>query len=160
MDHVLIRKVEHLTGSKGSPNLGYAIEIRDRKGPAHKVGAFENDVVWIQLHGGLLVAKAKVEICWIGEYSRVDDIRKRVAGTPIYDVENFWEGRPRSGYAAVAELKNEQWIPPYWAGPRTYAYEWVVCESEAKRQSWIEKKDPPRGGEELRRDFDRWLAAR
>ncbi|HLF69777.1 MAG TPA: hypothetical protein VI541_02340, partial [Actinomycetota bacterium] len=66
MEHVLIRKLDHLTGSATSPRLGFAVEARDRPGPAHKNGAFEGDVVWVQLHGGLFVARAKVKICWIG----------------------------------------------------------------------------------------------
>lgn len=160
MDHVLIRRLEHLTGSAGAPRLGYAIETRDRKGPAHKNGAFEDDVVWIQLHGGLFVGKAKVKICWIGEYSRIEDVRRRTAGSPIHDLDDFWSGRARGGYAAVAELQRETWVPPFWAGPRTYGYEWVVLENDAKRSSWLDPKDPPRGGENLREDFDRWKAAR
>lgn len=78
MDHVLIRKLEHLTGNQSRPELGYAIEMRDRPGPADKMGAFENDVVWVQLHGGLIVAKARVEICWRGEFSSPKEIRMRV----------------------------------------------------------------------------------
>ncbi len=160
MDHVCIRKLEHLTGAKGAPRLGYAVESRDRKGPAHKNGAFEDDVVWIQLHGGLLVGKAKVKICWIGEYSRIDEVRRRTAGSPIHDVEEFWQGRARFGYAAVAELKSETWIPPFWAGPRTYGYEWVVLESDDKRASWLDPKEPPRGADTLRQDFEAWLSTR
>ncbi|GAC1415086.1 MAG: hypothetical protein NVSMB57_10590 [Actinomycetota bacterium] len=157
---MLVRKLEHLTGTKGSPRLGFAVEVRDRKGPAHKTGAFEDDIVWIQLSGGLIVGKAKVKICWRGEFSRIDEIRRRTAGSPIHDVEDFWAGRPRVGYSAVAELKNENWIPPYWGGPRTYGYEWIVLDEEKKRASWLDKKDPPRGaGEDLTQEFQAWLAA-
>ena len=161
MDHVVIRKLEHLTGSASSPRLGFAIEIRDRKGPAHKAGAFEADVVHVQLHGGLFVARAEVKISWIGEYSRVDEIRARTQGAPIHDVADFWEGRPKVGYAAVAELVRERWLPsPFWAGPRTYGYEWVVLDDDAKRKSWLEPKEPPRGGEGLKAQFEAWLRAR
>jgi len=161
MDHVLIRRLEHLTGSSSSPRLAYAVEIRDRKGPAHKAGAFDRDVVHVQLHGGLFVARAIVRICWIGEYSRSDEIRRRTEGSPIHDVEEFWQGRPRVGYAAVAELVQELWLPaPFWAGPRTYGYEWVVLDDEAKRKSWLDEKEPPRGGEGLKSAFESWLAAR
>lgn len=160
MEHVVIRKLEHLAGTRGAPQLGYAVEMRDRKGPAHKHGVFEDDIVWVQLNGGLFVAKAKVKICWVGEYSRVDDVRKRTAGSPLHDDDPFWAGRPRFGYAAVAELMHENWIPPFWAGPRTYGYEWVVLESDAKRASWLDKKDPPRGGEGLAASFEKWMAAR
>ena len=159
MEHVVVRKLEHLTGTRGVPRISFAIEARDRKGPAHKEGAFEDDVVWVQLHGGLFIAKAKVKICWRGEFSRIDEIRKRTAGSPLHDVEDFWSARPRVGYAAVAELKNENWIPPFWAGPRTYGYEWIVLDDDAKRKSWIDKKDPPRGGDALKKDFETWLAA-
>jgi hypothetical protein len=160
MDHVLIRKLEHLTGSASSPRLGYAIEVRDRKGPAHKNGAFERDAVHVQLHGGLFVARASVKICWIGEYSRIDEIRARTKGSPIYDVDDFWQGRPRVGYAAVAELVSERWVPPFWGGPRTYAYDWVVLEDDAKRKSWLDEKEPPRGGEDLKSSFAAWKASR
>ena len=160
MEHVVVRHLDHLTGTRGSPRLGYAVELRDRKGPAHKTGAFEDDVVWVQLHGGLYVAKARIKICWIGEYSRIDDVRRRVAGTPLFDVEDFWTGRARVGYAAVAELQRENWIPPFWAGPRSYGYEWVVLESDSKRSSWLDPKEPPRGGADLQRAFEQWRAAR
>lgn len=157
MEHVVVRRLEHLTGARGAPRLGFAVETRDRKGPAHKHGAFEDDVVWIQVHGGLFVATARVKICWIGEYSRIDEIRRRTHGSPIHDLDGFWAGRPRVGYAAVAELKAETWVPPFWAGPRTYGYEWIVLETDAKRSSWLDPVDSPRGGESLRADFDAWL---
>jgi hypothetical protein len=53
----------------------------------------------------------------------------------------------------VAQLADERWIEPFWAGPRTYGYEWVVLEDEKKRSSWLDRKDPPRGGEVLRTSF-------
>jgi hypothetical protein len=161
MDHVVIRKLEHLTGSAAGPRLAFAVEARDRKGPAYKAGAFERDVVHVQLHGGLFVARAAVKISWIGEYSRIDEVRARTRGAPIHDVEDFWQGRPRIGYAAIAELGHERWLPaPFWAGPRTYAYEWVVLEDDAKRRSWLESKEPPRGGEGVKASFEAWLRAR
>jgi len=161
VDHVVVRKLEHLTGSSSAPHVGFAVETRDRKGPAHKSGAFEPDVVHVQLYGGLFVARAVVKICWIGEYSRIDEIRARTNGSPIHDADDFWQGRPRVGYAAVAELTQERWLPePFWGGPRTYGYEWVVLDDEAKRGSWLEAKEPPRGGDSLRREFQAWLAAR
>ena len=161
MEHVIVRKLEHLTGSASGPRIGFAVETRDRKGPAHKAGAFEPDLVHVQLHGGLFVARAVVRICWIGEYSRIDEIRARTDGSPIHDLDDFWQGRPRVGYAAVAELMNERWLPaPFWAGPRTYGYEWVVLDDDAKRRSWLEPKEPPRGGGGLRQAFSTWLAAR
>lgn len=156
MDHVVIRRLEHITGDGSSPNLGFAIEARDRPGPAHKHGAFEGDRVWIQLRGGLFVARAQVRICWIGEFSSIGEVRSRTGGAPIHDIEDFWKGRPRFGYAAVATLAREEWIDPFWAGPRTYGYEWVVLEDDKKQASWLDKKDPPRGGDSLKAQFDRW----
>lgn len=161
MDHVVIRRLEQLTGTKSAPRIGFAIETRDRAGPAHKHGAFDGDTVWVQLHGGLFVARARVRICWIGEYSSVREIRERTRGSDIYGVESFWEGRPRYGYAAVAQLQHETWIDPFWSGPRTYGYEWVVLEDSKKRAAWLDPKDPPRGaGADLESRFRQWLAAR
>ena len=160
MEHVLIRKLEHLAGTAAAPRLGYAVEIRDRPGPIHKNGAWEDDDVWVQLHGGLYVAKARIRLCWIGEYSNIREIRVRTKGTELYEMDSFWAGRPKWGYAAVASLKNEQWLPPFWAGPRSYGYEWVRLEDEKKQKSWLQRKDPPRGAELLRADFDSWLRSR
>jgi hypothetical protein len=156
MDHVVIRKLEHLTGSAQKPDLGYAIETRDRPGPAHKKGAFSDDRVWIQLHGGLYVGKAHVEICWIGEYATVSEIRARTRGSAIHDVDDFWRGRPKFGYAAVATLIHESWIDPFWAGPRTYGYEWVLLDNEKKQSSWMAKKEAPRTGDDLLAKFKEW----
>jgi len=156
MDHVLIRKLEHLTGTVRRPSLVYAIEMRDRPGPAHKTGAFEDEVMWVQLRGGLFVAKAHVKICWRGEFSSPKEIRMRVRDAPIHDVADFWTLRPRFGYAAVAELQHESWIEPFWAGPRTYGYEWVLLENDKKHKSWLDHKDPPRTGAELASQFDAW----
>ena len=50
--------------------------------------------------------------------------------------------------------------PPFWAGPRTYGYEWVRLEDEKKRASWLDRREPPRGGESLARSFRAWLDAR
>ena len=160
MEHVVIRKLEHLVGTAGSPRLGYAIETRDRRGPAHKAGAFEGDLVHIQLHGGLMVARAVLKIGWVGEYFGIDEIRARTRGSALHDLDDFWANRPRVGYAVVAELTQERWLPaPVWAGPRTYGYEWVVLENDAKRASWLDRKDPPRGGIGLATSFESWLAA-
>lgn len=156
MEHVVIRRLEHMTGNAAAPRLSYAVETRASAGPAHKHGAFPDDVVWVKLHGGLMVAKAKVKICWIGSYSSVQEIRDRTRGSQLYQQAAFWSGRPKAGYAAVAELIHERWIEPVWAGPRTYGYEWVVLETEAKRRSWLEGKPPPRNGEELLKTFGRW----
>lgn len=160
VDHVIIRKLEHLTGSSKAPAVGFAVETRERPGPAHKEGAFEGDVVWVQLHGGLIVAKAKVAIGYVMEYSNVEEVRRRTQGTPLHGVADFWKGRPRYGFAAVASLTDEIWVTPYWGGPRTYAYEWVVLDEAKKRASWLDKKEPPRGdAADLAAKFRRWLAA-
>src|SRR5438270_168503 len=34
VDHVVIRKLEHLTGSSSAPAVSFAVETRDRPGPA------------------------------------------------------------------------------------------------------------------------------
>lgn len=162
VDHVIIRRLEHLTGSAKAPGIGFAVETRDRPGPAYKEGAFEGDVVWVQLHGGLLVAKARVQIGYVQEYSNVQEVRRRTKGSAIHAVPEFWKGRPRYGFAAVAALTDEVWLtPPYWGGPRTYGYEWVVLDEPRKRASWLDKKDPPRGdAADLTSKFRRWLATR
>ena len=60
-----------------------------------------------------------------------------------------------------AHLRHERWLPePFWAGPRTYAYEWVVLENERKRGAWLDPKPPPRGGEGLLDRFRTWLGER
>lgn len=159
-EHVVIRKLEHLTGSATAPRLSYAVETRESPGPAHKHGAFPEDIVWIKLHGGLVVGKAKVRICWVGEYSNIAEIRARTSGSPLFDVSTFWAGRPKAGYAAVAELAYERWLDPFWAGPRSYGYEWVILDSDRKKATWHEKKEPPRSGEALIEDLKRWMAAR
>ena len=158
MDHVIIRKLDHLTGTADRPELGYAIEARERPGPAFKTGTSPDEDVWIQLHGGLFVAKAKIKLGWVAEFGGIDSVRIRTRGSELHDVEDFWKGRPRLGYAVVASLQHEKWIEPFWAGPRTYGYEWIVLDDEKKRTTWLEPKDPPRGGEGLLRDFRAWLA--
>lgn len=149
-EHVQIRALEHLAGDEDRPRLRYAVETRDRPGPAYKAGVYSEDTVWVQLRGGLLIGKARVKIAWRGEYSRIEEIRQRV-DAPI--PEGFWGGRPRHGYAIVATLEHERWIDPYWGGPRSYSYEWIVLESDEKRASWLDPKAPPRGGEALREEF-------
>jgi hypothetical protein len=153
-DHVVIRKLEHVTGSSAAPRFGYAIETRESAGPAHKQGSFPDDVVWLKLHGGLVIGKAKIRICWIGEYSSIAEVRGRTRGAPIHDLDSFWSGRPKAGYAAVAELAYERWAEPRWQGPRTYGYEWVVLDNDSKRNSWLEDKPPPRGGADLLAKFE------
>src|SRR5438477_28685 len=100
MDHVVIRSLPHLTGDAGKPALGYAVETRDRPGPVHKQGSAPDDVVWLQLEGGLFVARARIRLGWVGEFSSVDEVRDRTAGSELHDLDAFWTGRPRFGYAA------------------------------------------------------------
>lgn len=154
-EHVQIRALEHLAGNEGRPRLPTGIEMRDRPGPAYKAGVFERDDVWLQVRGGLVVARATVRIAWRGEYSRPEEIRRRAEDPTLPD--DFWAGRARAGYAVVARLDAARWVDPFWAGPRSYGYEWVVLEDEGKRASWLDPKPPPRGGEALRGAF---LAAR
>ena len=47
----------------------------------------------------------------------------------------------------------EKWIDPFWAGPRTYGYEWVTLENDKKVKGWLEPKEPPRAGTELAQSF-------
>jgi len=156
-EHVVVRALEDLAGDTDRPKLRYGIEMRDRPGPAYKEGVYSEDAVWIQLHGGLFIGKARVKIAWRGEFSRIDEIRKRASGLDV--PESFWTGRPRAGYAIVAELEQERWIDPFWAGPRTYGYEWIVLEDAKKRSSWLDEKPPPRGGEDLPKRFSSARAA-
>jgi hypothetical protein len=158
-DHVIIRKLEHLTGNDRAPQLGYAVETRASAGPAYKNGAFPHDIVWIKLHGGLVVGRAEIQLAWVGEFSDIREIRARTRGSRLHDLSAFWAGRPRVGYAVVAELRNERWTDPRWEGPRSYGYEWVVLDDK-KRASWLQEKPPPRGGEELVQQFHAWRASR
>jgi len=161
VEHVLIRPLEQLTGSKTAPSLGFAVETRDSPGPAYKEGTAPDDVVWVQLRGGLLVARASIELGWVGEYSNIAQVRDRTRTHPeLHGLDAFWQGRPRYGFAAVARLRHERWIEPFWAGPRTYGYEWVVLENEKKRKSWLAPKPPPRGGDALLREFRAWFDPR
>ena len=155
-DHVLIRKLEHLAGNDRTPALRYAVETRESAGPAFKNGAFPGDVVWIKLHGGLVVGKAQIKIAWVGEYSSLREIQARTPGSAIQGNASFWAGRPKFGYAVVGELQNERWLEPKWQGPRTYGYEWVVIDSDKKSESWFEDKPAPRGGAELLERFLNW----
>lgn len=155
---MIVRRLEHLAGTRNAPALSFAVETRDRPGPAHKAGAFPDDVVWVQLQGGLFVAKARVQICWIGEYSNINEVRGRTRGSQLAALKAFWVGRPRYGYAAVATLKNEGWIDPFWGGPRTYGYEWILLDDDKKRKTWLDRKDAPRAGDGLRASFLRWRA--
>ena len=155
-DHVIIRKLEHLGGNERAPALRYAVETRATAGPAYKSGAFPGDIVWIKLHGGLVVGKAEIKIAWVGEYSALREIQARTAGSAIQNNASFWSGRPKFGYAVVGELQNERWLEPKWQGPRTYGYEWVVMDSDSKKKSWFEDKPAPRGGDDLLKRFLDW----
>jgi hypothetical protein len=159
VEHVIVRRLEHLTGSAERPSLGHAVETRDRPGPAFKGGTAPGEDVWIQLHGGLFVARATIELGWVAEYAGVNEVRAQTHGSRVHDLNDFWKGRPRLGYAVVASLRDERWIEPFWAGPRTYAYEWILLDSDKKRASWLEPRDPPRGGQALPASFRARLAA-
>jgi hypothetical protein len=150
-EHVQIRALELLAGDASRPMLRVAFETRERPGPAFKQGVFSDDTVWIQLAGGLMVGKARVRESWRGEYSRLDELRRRLSDVQL--AEELWTGRPRAGYAVIARLDQERWIEPEWQGPRSYGYEWVTLENDAKRKSWLDVKPPPRGGEGLREQF-------
>jgi acyl-CoA reductase-like NAD-dependent aldehyde dehydrogenase len=92
-----------------------------------------------------------------GDGTRGSDMGPLVTGAQRDRVTSYLD----HGVAAVAELVGERWLPsPFWAGPRTYGYEWVVLDDDAKRHSWLDEKEPPCGGAGLKSDFDAWLRAR
>ena len=108
MDHVLIRPLEFLTGTRATPSLRFGVEVRDRPGPLHKQGAFEDDRVWVQLEGGLMVARAVVRICWVGEYSEVESVRARTRGSALHGFElTYWSvTRERSHSGMLVDFGN------------------------------------------------------
>lgn len=141
MDHVVIFAPEHLRSRNGRPDLSEAVETRDRPGPAFKLGVGPDETVWIRM-GPLLVAKAKVRLAWSGEYAGLDEVRRRTSGA-LHDLDDFWAGRPKVGYAVVAALKDVYFLKePSLAGPRTYGYEWIVIESDKKADTWLTRRPP------------------
>lgn len=159
VEHVVIFAPEHLAARDGRPDVPLAIEARDRPGPAYKHGVFSDEEVWIRM-GPLLVAKAAVKLAWKGEYAFLREIRDRTEGTYLYDLEPFWSGKPKIGYAVVAELKDARFVAePSLAGPRSYGYDWIVLENEKKHQTWLTKRPPEPKDAELLARF-RGLAAR
>ncbi len=149
MDHVVIFDPEQVTATGGRPEVTCAVEARDRPGPAFKHGVFNDDVVWIRM-GPLLVAKAIVKIAWKGEYAFLDELRERTKGTPLYALDGFWTGKPKIGYAVVAQLLRAKFLPePALAGPRTYGYEWIVLENERKVETWLTRRPPEPKDEDL-----------
>ena len=45
----MVRRLEHLTGSSHAPSLAFAVEARDRPGPAFKGGSAPDEEVWVQV---------------------------------------------------------------------------------------------------------------
>lgn len=142
VDHVVIFAPEHLAARDGRPKITVAIEARDRPGPAYKHGVYDGDVVWIRM-GPLLVAKAAVAIAWHGEYAVLRELRDRTKGTELYGLDSFWTGKPKVGYAVVAQLEHARFLAEAkLAGPRTYGYEWIVLENDRKRDTWLTPRSP------------------
>jgi len=142
VDHVVIMQPEHLQARDGRPRVTVAVEARDRPGPAFKQGVYPDDVVWIRM-GPLLVARATVKIAWKGEYAFIRELRDRTKGSELQHDDDFWQGKPKIGYAVVATLQNARFLPePALAGPRTYGYDWVVVENDRKRETWLTKRPP------------------
>lgn len=149
----MILAPEQVSATNGRPNVTMAVEARDRPGPAYKQGVFPEDVVWIRM-GALLVAKASVRIAWKGEYALLRELRERTKGTGLYGADSFWAGKPKIGYAIVAHLKDQRFLPEArLAGPRTYGYDWIVLENERKRDTWLETRPPEDKDRELVRRF-------
>ena len=135
---------EHLSARDGRPNLTMAVEARDRPGPAYKHDVLSDDVVWIRM-GPLLIATARIKLARKIEYAFTKELRERTKGSELYDLDAFWSGKPKIGYAVVAELKEARFLPePALAGPRTYGYDWIVLENERKHETWLTRR-PPEG---------------
>lgn len=153
MDHVVILAPELVSSLGGRPNVPVALEARDRPGPAYKEGVYADDVVWIRM-GPLLVAKASVKIAWKGEYAMLRELRERTKGSVLHASDSFWAGKPKVGYAVVAQLKNQRFLPEAkLAGPRTYGYDWIVLENERKRETWLETRPPEEKDRDLVKRF-------
>ena len=153
MDHVVIFAPEHLEARNGRPNVTVAVEARDRPGPAYKHGVYNDDVVWIRM-GPLLVAKGAVKLATKLEYAFLEELRDRTRDTDLHGLEGFWAGKPKIGYAVVAELKDVRFLnEPCLAGPRTYGYDWIVLENERKAQTWLTKRPPEDKDADLVRRF-------
>lgn len=148
----MIMQPEHVRAHDGRPLVPYAVEARDRPGPAFKHGVFPDDVVWIRM-GPLLIAKAVVKIAWKGEYAFVRELRDRTRGSHMHGDDSFWQHRPKIGYAVVATLEPARFLPePVLAGPRSYGYDWIVLESESKQETWLTHRPPePKDADLVRR---------
>lgn len=152
MDHVVIFEPHHFKSVKGRPDLTVAVEARDRPGPAFKEGVFPDDTVWFRM-GPLLVAKATVKIAWKGEYAFIRELRKRTEETELANDEAWWLRRPKIGYAVVAQLTQARYLSSAkLGGPRSYGYDWIVLDSESKRKTWLNLREPePKDADLLRR---------
>lgn len=152
MDHVVIFDPGLVGATNGRPDITAAVEARDRPGPAYKHGVFSDDVVWIRM-GPLLVAKGKVKLAWKGEYAFLRELRDRTKGTELYGRDEFWAGKPKIGYAVVAQLKDVYFLKePSLAGPRTYGYDWITLENEKKEDTWLTRRPPePKDADLVRR---------
>ena len=109
-----------------------------------------------------LVAAGELQAAGLGAAVIIMGIMQREGGMHRRPRQHDRHHRQRQlGGAAIrrAELQHESWIEPFWAGPRTYAYEWVLLENDKKHKSWLDRKDSPRTGADLAAKFEAWKSS-
>ncbi|MCK4456272.1 MAG: hypothetical protein KAW39_00875 [Thermoplasmata archaeon] len=142
LEHVVIRRVEFVAGTKEEPEASVYVQA-NRKKPPLKTDLFRvGQVVWMKWSGGPIVARSRI-LSWqsgtvVG--GDVSEVRDKTKGTGLHDKKRFWEFLADKGYFhfTVVRLTDEELLEtPIHSTARSFGSSWIYLRNQRDKKRWL-----------------------
>jgi hypothetical protein len=110
MDHVVIRRVEYVSGTRDRPEIGIFTQAHQTRHPVPWGQITVGDTVWMKWSRGPIVARATVQGFRQIQACSPDRLRQIVTGCKLYDLKDYWVSLPPAFSAVVIWLDDERWL--------------------------------------------------
>jgi hypothetical protein len=138
MDHVVIRRVEYVSGTRDRPEIGIFTQAHQTRHPVPWGQITVGDTVWMKWSRGPIVARATVQGFRQIQACSPDRLRQIVTGCKLYDLKDYWVSLPPAFSAVVIWLDDERWLDsPVFPSARSRGESWVPLKTSELREAWL-----------------------
>lgn len=114
MEHVVIRRLEFVAGTREKPEVGVFVQSHKSHRPLNEEKISPNDIVWMKWVEGPLVAKSKILSYHSGEIknSNINEARELTKGTKLFGLDKYWKSlaEKENCFYTVIRLRDEEWL--------------------------------------------------